>query len=139
MRLDKQLYSTETPWEEIAGFSRAIRIGHNIYVAGTTATDSNGIIGKDDPAKQMHFILNRIEKAIIHLGGTLKDVVRTRIYVSDISDWEIVAKIHGDSFRQIRPVNTLIQATLVGDCLVEVEAEAIIQQDTFNTNTLQVK
>ncbi|CDZ77312.1 Putative aminoacrylate peracid reductase RutC [Legionella massiliensis] len=129
---NKQLYSTETLWEEIAGFSRAIRIDNNIYVAGTTASESNSIIiGKDDPAKQMHFILNKIEKAITHLGGTLKDVVRTRIYVSDIGDWEIVAKIHGDKFRQIRPVNTLIQATLVGDCLVEVEAEAIIQKDNI--------
>lgn len=134
MRLNKQLYSTKTRWEELAGFSRALRVGNNIYVAGTTASDSNGIVGKDDPAKQMHFILNRIEKAIIHLGGTLNDVIRTRIYVRDISDWEVIAKIHGDKFCQIRPVNTLIQAILVGDCLVEVEAEAIIQQETSNEN-----
>jgi enamine deaminase RidA (YjgF/YER057c/UK114 family) len=123
----RQIFSTGTIWEEIAGFSRAVRVGNHIFVAGTTATGSEGIIDKGDPAKQMHFILDRIEQAIVKLGGTLNDVVRTRIYVNDIKDWEIVAKIHGDKFRKIRPVNTLIQAKLAGECLVEVEAEAIIQ------------
>lgn len=75
----------------------------------------------------MHAILERIQLAIENLGGTLNDVVRTRIYVSDINDWQIVAKIHGDKFGHIKPVNTLVQAKLVGDCLVEVEAEAIVQ------------
>jgi enamine deaminase RidA (YjgF/YER057c/UK114 family) len=123
---NRQLFSTGTIWEEIAGFSRALRVGNHIFVAGTTATGPKGIIDKGDAAKQMHFILDRIEHAIVKLGGTLSDVVRTRIYVNDISDWEIVAKIHGDKFRKIRPVNTLIQAKLAGECLVEVEAEAII-------------
>ena len=123
----KQTFSTGTIWEEIAGFSRAVRIGNHIFVAGTTATGPEGIVDRGDPGKQMQFILDRIEHAIVNLGGTLHDVVRTRIYVSNINDWEIVAKIHGDKFRQIRPVNTLIQAKLAGECLVEVEAEAIIQ------------
>jgi len=125
--INKQIFSSGTIWEEIAGFSRAVRVGNTIFVAGTTASGPEGIIDHGDPAKQMHFILNRIEQAIVKLGGTLNDVVRTRIYVNDINDWELVAKIHGDKFRQIRPVNTLIQAKLVGGCLVEVEAEAIIQ------------
>lgn len=124
---NKQTFSTGTSWEEIAGFSRAIRVGNQIFVAGTTASGPEGIIAKGDPAKQMHFILDRIEQAIVKLGGTLNDVVRTRIYVNDINDWEIVAKIHGDKFRLIRPVNTLVQVGLVGECLVEVEAEAIMQ------------
>ncbi|MBA2710344.1 MAG: RidA family protein [Tatlockia sp.] len=127
--ISKQIFSTGTIWEEIAGFSRAVRVGNHIFIAGTTATSAEGIIDKGDPAKQMHFILERIEQAIVKLGGTLNDVVRTRIYVNNISDWEIVAKIHGEKFRKIRPVNTLIQAKLAGECLVEVEAEAIIQSE----------
>jgi enamine deaminase RidA (YjgF/YER057c/UK114 family) len=121
-------YSTGTKWEEIAGFSRAIRFNNQIFIAGTTATGPEGTVGKNDPAAQMHFILERIEQAIIELGGKLTDVIRTRIYVSDINHWEVIAKIHGEKFRHIRPVNTLVQANLVNDCLVEVEAEAFIQE-----------
>lgn len=123
----RQKVDTGTIWEKVAGFSRAMRVGNQILVAGTTATGPEGIIGKDDPAEQMHFILDRIEKAIEQLGGTIEDVVRTRIYVSNIKHWEIVAKIHGEKFQTIRPVTTLVKAGLVGDCLVEVEAEAIIE------------
>lgn len=76
--------STDTVWEEIAGFSRAIRVGNRILVSGTTATDANGLVGKGDPAKQMNFILDRIENSIQALGGTIQDIIRTRIYVSSI-------------------------------------------------------
>lgn len=117
---------TGTIWENVAGFSRAIRIHNQIFVAGTTATGPNGLVGQNNPAEQMHFILDRIEQSIHELGGKLADVIRTRIYVSDINYWETVAKIHGERFRDIRPVCTLVQAKLVGDCLVEVEAEAFI-------------
>lgn len=119
-------FNSGTKWEDIAGFSRALRVNNRILVAGTTATGPDGLVGKGDPAKQMEFILDRIEHAIQKLGGTLKDVVRTRIYVKDIKHWEIVAKIHGEKFKKITPVNTLVQADLVGECLVEVEAEAVI-------------
>ncbi|MDX2164771.1 MAG: RidA family protein [Gammaproteobacteria bacterium] len=122
----RQTFSTETQWEEIAGFSRALRVGNHIFVAGTTATGPEGVLHKNDAAKQMIFILDRIEHAIVKLGGTLENVVRTRIYVNDINDWEVVAKIHGEKFRAIKPVNTLVQAKLVGECLVEVEAEAVL-------------
>ena len=98
----RQAISTGTVWEEIAGYSRAIRIDNRILVAGTTATEKDGIVGKDDPAAQMNFILDRIEQAIQQLGGSLDDVVRTRIYVSDIQYWEIVARIHGERFKIIR-------------------------------------
>jgi enamine deaminase RidA (YjgF/YER057c/UK114 family) len=125
--MNRQKVSTDTIWEEKAGFSRALRVGNHIYVAGTTATDKDGIVGKNDPAIQMHFILGRIEEVIKKLGGSLSDVVRTRIYVSNINDWEVIASIHGALFATIRPVCTLVQATLVGECLVEVEAEAIVQ------------
>ena len=131
----KQVYSTETVWEKIAGFSRSLRIDNHIYVAGTTATGPDGVIGKDDPKKQMEFILDRIEQAIIELGGSLNNVVRTRIYVNDINDWEIVAKVHGDKFNSIKPVCTLVQAKLVGECLVEVEAEAVIQSANVPTDS----
>lgn len=127
----KQQFSTGTIWEETAGFSRAIRIGNQILVAGTTATDKAEIVGKNDPARQMQFILERIEQAIIALGGKLTDVVRTRIFVNDINDWEQVAKIHGQIFNTIKPVSTLVQAKLVGECLVEVEAEAWVCQQTL--------
>lgn len=123
----RQSVDTGTIWEKVAGFSRAVRIHNQILVAGTTATGPDGIVGKGDPARQMHFILARIENAINELGGLLTDVVRTRIYVSNINDWEIVAKIHGEAFHAIRPVTTLVQAKLVGECLVEVEAEAYVQ------------
>lgn len=122
----RRTINTGTIWEEIAGFARAVRIGNLILVSGTTATGPDGIVGEGDPAKQMNFILDRIESAITQLDGTLNDVVRTRIYVNDIKHWEIVAKIHGERFKAIRPVNTLVEARLVGKCLVEVEAEAVL-------------
>lgn len=126
MKNKKQSISTGTVWEKKASFSRAIRIENRILVAGTTATGPDGLVGKGDPAKQMEFILDRIESSIVELGGHLKDVIRTRIYVKDISQWEIIAEIHGKRFQGIMPVNTLVQANLVGECLVEVEAEAIV-------------
>ena len=128
-KLRRQSINTDTLWEAVAGFSRAIRIDNRILVSGTTATGIDGIVGKGDPEKQMNFILDRIEQAIQELGASLKDVIRTRIYISDINNWEIVAKIHGERFKTIRPVNTLVEARLVGECLIEVEAEAIIGID----------
>ena len=119
--------SSGTRWEEIAGFARAVRIGDRILVSGTTATDSEGVVGIGDPEVQTRFILDKIEGAIGQLGGTLRDVVRTRVYVKHIEDWELVARVHGDYFSAIRPANTLVQAQLVGDeYLVEIEAEAVI-------------
>lgn len=119
--------SSGTHWEDIAGFSRAIRIGDRILVSGTTATDSDGVVGAGDPAAQTRYILDKIAGAIGQLGGTLRDVVRTRVYVRHIEDWEPVARVHGDYFGAIRPANTLVQAQLVGDeYLVEIEAEAVI-------------
>lgn len=119
--------SSGTPWESMAGYSRAVRVGDRILVAGTTATGPDGVVGAGDPAAQVHYIIDKIEAAIEKLGGTLPDVVRTRIYVSDLAHWEPVARAHGERFGDIRPVNTLVEARLVGpDYLVEIEAEAII-------------
>jgi len=119
--------STGTPWEALAGYARAVRIGDRVLVSGTTASGPTGTVGVGDPAAQTRFILDRIERALGDLGARLGDVVRTRIYVRRIEDWEAVARVHGERFGDIRPANTLVQAQLVGDdLLVEIEAEAVI-------------
>ncbi len=120
--------SSGTIWEEVAGYARAVRIGERILVSGTTATGPKGdVIGAGDPESQTRFILDKIEAAIEQLGGTLPDIVRTRIYLRDVSDWELVSRVHSERFKAIRPANTLVEARLVGDeYLVEIEAEAVI-------------
>lgn len=116
-----------TSWERIAGFARAVRHGQQISVSGTTATLGERVIGGRDPAAQAHFAIDKIEGALQSLGATLADVVRTRVYVRDIRDWEPVARAHGARFASIRPANTLVEATLVGDeYLVEIEADAVV-------------
>jgi enamine deaminase RidA (YjgF/YER057c/UK114 family) len=114
-------------WEPIAGYSRAIRTGDRILVSGTTSTHGSGhLIGKNDAAVQTTYILDKITASIRALGGRLEDVVRTRIYLTNVEDWEAVSKVHGSYFGQIRPANTMLQvAALIGDgYLVEIEAEA---------------
>jgi enamine deaminase RidA (YjgF/YER057c/UK114 family) len=119
--------STGTIWEEMAGYCRATRVGDLIYVAGTTATGPDGLVGGSDPAAQMRFCIQKIEKAINQLGGRLEDVVRTRVFVANVAHWEAVARVHGEFFAAIRPVNTLVEARLVGpEFLVEVEMDAIV-------------
>ncbi|MEY2705142.1 MAG: hypothetical protein RL407_1204 [Bacteroidota bacterium] len=116
-----------TIWEDIAGFSRAIRKGNHILVSGTTATHGSVQMGGDDPAAQMHFIIDKVEGAIRSLGGSLEDVVRTRIFVQRASDWEAISRAHGQRFAGIQPANTLVQATLIGDgYLVEMETDALV-------------
>jgi enamine deaminase RidA (YjgF/YER057c/UK114 family) len=119
--------SSGTTWEELAGYCRAVRVGDVIHVSGTTATGPQGLVGGDDPAAQAAYALDKIEAAMRSLGGALEDVVRTRVYVSNIRHWEAVARVHGQRFAHIRPANTLIEARLVGpEYLVEIEAEAIV-------------
>jgi aryl-alcohol dehydrogenase-like predicted oxidoreductase/enamine deaminase RidA (YjgF/YER057c/UK114 family) len=116
-----------TVWEAIAGFSRAVRIGKHIYISGTTATHGARAIGGTDAAAQLHFVIDKIEGALHSLGARLQDVVRTRLYVRHLADWDAVARAHGERFRDIQPANTLVQAALVGDeYLVEMEAEAVV-------------
>ena len=129
--MKRQHVSTGTAYEALAGYSRAVRIGDQILVSGTTAGGPDGIVGIGDPALQARFILDRIERALGELGATLRDVVRTRIFVRRIEDWEAVARVHGERFGEVRPANTLVQATLVHpDLLVEIEAEAVIGAGT---------
>ena len=117
-----------TVWEDLAGYCRAVKDGNRIHVSGTTATHGDRLIGGKDPAAQTHFVIDKIEGAIESLGASLKDVVRTRIFVNDLNDWEPVARAHRDRFGGINPANTLVEARLVGEgYLVEIEAEAVVR------------
>lgn len=117
--------STGTPWEEMAGYSRAVRRGNRIHVSGTTSNHAGRLIGGRDPGAQTHFIIDKIDGALQSLGGSLEDVVRTRVFIRGDVDWEPVARAHGLRFGHIRPANTLVRADTVGDdLLVEIEADA---------------
>jgi len=118
---------TGTDWEAIAGYSRAIRIGSRILVSGTTAVHVDRTIGGDDASAQLHFIIDKVAGVLRSLGGRFDEIVRTRVYLRNIEDWEAVARAHGERFRDVLPVNTLIQAAPVGDdYLVEMETEAVV-------------
>lgn len=114
-------------WESMAGYSRAVKAGNRIFVSGTTAAHQDRLIGGNDPAAQTHFVIDKIEGALQSFGASLEDVVRTRIFIPHIADWEAVAKAHGARFGDIQPANTLVQAGLIGEAyLVEIEAEAVL-------------
>jgi enamine deaminase RidA (YjgF/YER057c/UK114 family) len=116
-------------WEPLAGYARAVRHGNRIDVSGTTATHgSAGVVAASDAGAQTTYIIDKIAASLRSLGGSLEDVVRTRVYLSDVNDWEAVARAHGRAFADIRPANTMLQvAALIGPGYrVEIEAEAIV-------------
>lgn len=124
----RQQIGSGSPWEDIVGYSRAVKVGNIIEVAGTTAVDGDMVVGRDDVYVQTQFIFTKIEKALHQLGASLKDVVRTRMFVTDISQWELVGKAHGEIFGAIKPVTSMIevQRLINTDLLIEIEVTAII-------------
>ena len=126
----RQNISSGAPWESIVGYSRAVRLGNMIVVAGTTAADEQGqVIGVGDPYAQTMYILEKIKKALAQAGAGMEDVVRTRMYVTQIDQWEAIGRAHGEFFREVRPAATLVEVSRLIDpqMLVEIEVEALLE------------
>ena len=124
---DRKNISSGAPWESIVGYSRAVRIGNHVWVAGTTATDEGGnVVGVGDAAAQMRYALQKIGRALSEAGFTFADVVRTRSFVTDISQWEAIGRVHGEFFGDVRPAATMVEVSKLIDPahLIEIEVDA---------------
>jgi len=123
--------SSGAPWEDIVGYSRAVRVGNTIEVTGTVAVDDSGVVvGKNDPYLQAKFVIQKIEKVLMQAGASLNDVVRTRMFVTDISRWEEYGKAHSEFFHNIKPCTSMIEISrlISPEYLIEIEATAIINE-----------
>lgn len=124
----RQNISSGSPWEEIIGYSRAVKIGNVVEISGTTASSDNGIVGKNDLYAQTKFILEKVSGVLAEAGATMQNVVRTRMFLTNINQWEEAAKAHGEFFKTIKPVTTMVEVSnlIDADMLIEIEITAII-------------
>jgi enamine deaminase RidA (YjgF/YER057c/UK114 family) len=129
--MNRQNFSSGASWEDIVGYSRAVRIGNVIEVTGTVAVDDNNmLVGRDDPYEQTKFIILKIERVLNQAGASLKDVIRTRMFVTDIARWEEYGKAHGEFFKDIKPCTSMIQISslIAPEYLIEIEATAMLNE-----------
>ena len=127
--MERQRVASGTEWESRVGYSRAVRVGDRVLVSGTTATDEDGDVVGGTPAEQTRRALSNVERALEEAGASLADVVRTRLYVTDVDDWEAIGEVHGEFFGDVRPAATMVEVSALIDpaLCVEVECEAVVE------------